>query len=198
MKCSENSYQFQQELYLYVCKFDNLFLEWLIRIMDAILKRHSVRTYTDKPISDDIIEQLLHAGLSAPSAMHSSPWHLVVITDNDKMTAITKIHPYSHMMLQAQCAILVCGDQSAEIFPEYFQQNCAAATENILIAATDLGLGSVWVGLYPNEQYRTNFKQLFNLPENIEPFALIPLGYPSQPAKASNRLDSSRIHRNDW
>ncbi len=166
--------------------------------MDAILKRHSIRSYTDKPISDEIIEQLLHAGMSAPSAMHSSPWHFIVINDVDRMNTITQIHPYSHMLLQAQCAILVCGDQSAEILPEYFQQNCSAATENIIIAATDLGLGCVWVGLYPNEQYRTSFKQLFNLPKNIEPFSLIPLGYPAQPAKILNRLDSTRIHRNDW
>lgn len=166
--------------------------------MDAILKRHSVRNYLDKPIDEAIIEQILHAGMSAPSAMHSNPWHFILITDNDKMIAVTKIHPYSHMMLQAQCAILVCGDQSAEILPDYFQQNCSAATENILIAATDLGLGCVWVGIYPNEKYRKDFKKLFNLPENIEPFALIPLGYPTQPAKIVNRLDSSRIHKNDW
>lgn len=166
--------------------------------MDAILKRHSTRSYTDQPIPENIIEQLLHAGMSAPSAMHSSPWHFIVITDPDKKRAITKIHPYSHMMLEAQCAILVCGDQSAEVLPEYFQQNCSAATENILIAATDLGLGCVWVGLYPNEEYRAGFKKLFNLPENIEPFTLIPLGYPHQALKSANRLDSSRVHKDNW
>lgn len=166
--------------------------------MDAILKRRSTRTYANKPIPEDVINKLLHAGMSAPSAMHSSPWHFIVISDHNKMVAVTKIHPYSQMMLQAQCAILVCGDQSIETLPEYFQQNCAAAAENILIAATDLGLGCVWVGLYPNEQYREDFKKLFNLPQHIEPFALIPLGYPTQALTPSNRLDSARIHKDSW
>lgn len=166
--------------------------------MEAILKRHSTRTYTDQPISEEIIEKIMHAAMSAPSAMNARPWHFIVITDPQKMAAVTEIHPYSGMMLEAQCAILVCGDQSAETLPEFFQQNCAAATENILIAATDLGLGCVWVGLYPDERYRTDFKTLFELPDNIEPFALVPLGYPHQPLKSSNRLDSSRVHRNIW
>ncbi|MDR3273955.1 MAG: nitroreductase family protein [Puniceicoccales bacterium] len=166
--------------------------------MDAILKRHSVRSYSKESIDGATIEKIVHAGMAAPSAMGSKPWHFIVISERDKMSAITKIHPYSQMLLEAQCAILVCGDISAEILTDYFQQNCAAATENILIAATSFGIGSVWVGLYPNEKYRRDFKKLFNLPDNIEPISLVPLGYPSHAMQPSNRFDSSRVHANNW
>ncbi|MDR0595300.1 MAG: nitroreductase family protein [Puniceicoccales bacterium] len=166
--------------------------------MDTILKRHSVRNYSAKSIDDATIEKILHAGMSAPSAMGSKPWHFIVISDRDVMNAVTKIHPYAQMLLQAQRAILVCGDEDAEILPEFFQQNCAAATENILIAATSFGLGSVWVGLYPNEQYRQDFKKLFNLPNSIEPFALVPIGFSDQTLQLLNRFDSSRVHSNEW
>jgi nitroreductase len=166
--------------------------------MDAILKRHSVRNYSAERINDSIIEKIVHAGMAAPSAMGSKPWHFVVISERDKLDAVSKIHPYAQMLPQAQCGILICGDTGAEVLPEFFQQNCAAATENILIAATDLGLGAVWVGLYPTEKYRRDFKNLFGLPDGVEPFALVPIGVPADPLKPSSRLDSSRIHRNNW
>jgi nitroreductase len=166
--------------------------------MDAILKRHSVRSYSAEQIDNGTIEKIVHAAMSAPSAMGSRPWHFIVISGRDALNAIAKIHPYSQMLTVAQRAILVCGDVSAEILPDFFQQNCAAATENILVAATDLGLGSVWVGLYPNEKYRRDFKKMFNLPDNIEPFALVPLGFPNHPLAPSNRFDASRVHLNAW
>jgi nitroreductase len=166
--------------------------------MDAILRRHSVRSYSSQPVDDAIIEKIVHAGMSAPSAMGSRPWHFIVIADRDKLTAITKIHPYSQMLLHAQRAILVCGDVDAEILPDYFQQNCAAATENILIAAADLGLGSVWIGLYPNEKYRSDFRKLFAIPDGMEPFSLVSLGFPPKELSPATRLDPSRVHREGW
>ncbi|MDR2721000.1 MAG: nitroreductase family protein, partial [Puniceicoccales bacterium] len=95
--------------------------------MDAILKRHSARSYSSELIDNVIIEKIVHAWMSAPSAMGSKPWHFIVISDRDKMNAIMYIHPYAQMLSQAQRAILVCGDVDAEILPNFFQQNCAAA-----------------------------------------------------------------------
>jgi nitroreductase len=145
-----------------------------------------------------MIEKLMHAAMSAPSAMGARPWHFIAVSDRSMLDAMAKIHPYAQMLASAQCAIVVCGDSAAEIFPDFFQQNCAAATENILIAATDLGLGSVWVGLYPNERYRRDFKKMFKLPDSIEPFALVPLGFPNHAPAPSNRFDASRVHLNGW
>lgn len=176
----------------------NLYPIPIIFPMEAILKRHSIRSFSSKPVDGATVEKIMHAAMAAPSAMGSRPWHFIVISDRDKLNAMTEIHPYSQMLTQAQCAILVCGDIEAESLPEFFQQDCAAATENILIAATDLGLGSVWVGLYPNEKYRRDFKELFQLPDSIEPFALVPLGLPNHPLQASDRFVASRVHANSW
>ncbi|MDR1433360.1 MAG: nitroreductase family protein [Puniceicoccales bacterium] len=166
--------------------------------MDAILARHSVREFVGGKISDETLEKLVHAGMSAPSAMHSAPWHFVVVTDRDRLNGVSGVHPYAAMSLQASAGILVCGEPDSEILKEFFDQNCAAAVENILIAVSDLGLGAVWVGVYPNKTHCENFTKYFQLPENIAPFAWIPIGYPKNPAKQDNRLDLSRVHRNVW
>ncbi|MDR2738190.1 MAG: nitroreductase family protein [Puniceicoccales bacterium] len=166
--------------------------------MEAILSRHSVRDFKPGDVPVETLEKLLHAGMSAPSAMHSSPWHFVAVTERDRLDGVAKIHPYASMSLRASAGILVCGDPAAETFADFFPQNCAAAVENILIAVSALGLGAVWVGLYPNESYIANFAQYFHLPKNIVPFAWVPIGYPLTKVGQDNRLDLSRVHYNIW
>jgi nitroreductase len=166
--------------------------------MDAILSRHSVRNFRKGEISRDALEGFVHAGLSAPSAMHSSPWHFVIVTQRDRLDGVSKIHPYAQMSLEASAGILVCGDPEKEVLDGFFDQNCAAATENILIAISAAGLGAVWVGVHPNESHEKNFSKYFNLPENIVPFAWIPIGFPKSPAKPDDRFDASRVHHNSW
>ena len=166
--------------------------------MEAILSRHSVRNFTDESVSEDQLIKLVHAGMSAPSAMNSRPWHFIIVNDRKILNGVSDIHPYAQMSKQAAAGILVCGEPSKEIIEMYFQQDCSNAAENILIAASDLGLGAVWVGLYPDKDHIKNFKKYFKIPENIEPFAWIPIGHPTVPSKPDNRLDSSKIHRNMW
>ncbi|MDR1401926.1 MAG: nitroreductase family protein [Puniceicoccales bacterium] len=166
--------------------------------MEAILSRHSVRDFKDGEITDGTLEKLLHAGMAAPSAMHSSPWHFIAVTERGRLDGIAGIHPYANMSLKASAGILVCGEPEREALEEFFDQNCAAAVENILIAASDLKLGAVWVGIYPNGTHVEKFTKYFNLPKNIVPFAWIPMGQPRTPAKEDNRFDSSRVHFNSW
>jgi nitroreductase len=166
--------------------------------MEAILSRHSVRDFKPGHISGDILKKLVHAGMSAPSAMHSTPGHFVVVTEREKLDGVAKIHPYASMSLQASTGILVCGEPGKESLKEFFDQNCAAIVENILIAVSDLGLGAVWVGLYPNKSHIENFRNYFQLPAHIVPFTWIPIGHLKSPAKPDNRLDSSKVHYNVW
>jgi nitroreductase len=166
--------------------------------MEAILSRHSVRDFKGGEIAKETLEKLLHAGMAAPSAMHSSPWHFVVVTERERLDGVAKIHPYANMSLKASAGILVCGEPGREAFVEFFDQNCSAAVENILIAATDLGLGAVWVGVHPNKTHVKNFREYFNLPDGIVPFTWVPIGYPQSPARPDNRLDLSRVHSNVW
>ncbi|RUT53366.1 nitroreductase family protein [Clostridium botulinum] len=101
--------------------------------MNAILKRRSIRKYKDKKISDDIVEELLRAGMAAPSAVNEQPWQFIVLRDKETMKKITKVHEYSKMLLESDLAIVVCGDKSKELVGDFWVQDCSAATQNILI-----------------------------------------------------------------
>lgn len=165
--------------------------------MNSIFKRRSIRKYTDQNISDEVIEQVLRAAMAAPSAVNEQPWHFVVLKDKSILTEITKFHPYSRMLLEAGCAIVVCGDTSLAKTDKW-SQDCAASTQNILIMATELGLGSVWLGIYPDEVRVEPLKKLLNLPEGVFPFSIVSLGYPAETREPINRYDADRVHFNKW
>ncbi len=166
--------------------------------MKEIFERRSIRKYSKLSISDSDIENLLRAAMSAPSAGNQQPWEFILIKDKNIMSDITKIHPYSQMLKEAQLAIVVCADLDKEKHSGYWVQDCSAATENILIEAQHLGLGSVWLGVYPREDRVTGLKEILNLPERVIPLSIISLGYPAEKKGPSNRFDKLRIHINEW
>ncbi|MDI3538428.1 MAG: hypothetical protein PWP12_702 [Bacillota bacterium] len=166
--------------------------------MDPILTRRSIRKYTDQPVPEEDITYLLRAAMSAPSAHNEQPWHFVVIKDRKLLAEIPKIHPYAQMVPGAQLAIMVCGDLALDTRSGFWVQDCAAATENILIAAQSKGLGAVWVGVYPREERVQSFRLLFGIPENVVPFSLIPVGYPAEQKPPADRFNPSRVHYDRW
>ena len=167
-------------------------------MVDIIKKRRSIRSYKDKDVKDEEIYTLLEAAMLAPSAGNEKPWHFIIIDNQEIINKIPDIHPYAKMITQVKKAILVCADLNETKYEDYWVQDCAAATENILLKGVDLGLGTVWLGLYPDEERVAKFKNLFKLPADIIPFSLIPVGYPDQDKKTPDRFDKSRIHRNKW
>ena len=166
--------------------------------MQAILTRRSIRRYTDQPVPPDLVTAVLRAGMQAPSAGNQQPWHFVVITDRKTRDAIPGFHPYADMLPEASVAILVCGDLSLERYRGYWVEDCSAATQNVLLAAHALGLGAVWVGLYPQEDRIMAMRKLLGLPTQVVPLALVPLGYPAQAIPPENRFNACRIHRERW
>lgn len=166
--------------------------------MDAILNRTSIRKYKDIKISDEIVEDLLRAGMQAPSAGNEQPWEFIVLRNKETMKKITEIHPYSKMLLDADVAIVVCGDKAKEVYNGYWVQDCSAATENILIEVTEKGLGAVWLGVYPEEERVENLKKLLGLPESVIPLSIIPVGYSDEKKEAVNRFNKERIHYDRW
>jgi len=166
--------------------------------MEALLTRRSVRKYSKKIISDELIKELIEAGISAPSAENKQPWHLIIIDDHKIINKIPDFHPNAKMLPKSQKAILVCGDLDIEANIGYLIQDCSAATENILIAARAKGLGSCWLGLYPMENRINNIRKMLKIPENILPFSLISLGYPQVEQLRIDRYNSERIHKNKW
>lgn len=166
--------------------------------MKAIRSRRSIRRFTAEPVPDDAIKTLLEAAMSAPSAGNQQPWEFVVISERAVLDAVPGVHPYAQMCREAQAAIVVCGNLERETHKGFWVQDCAAATQNILIAAADLELGSVWCGVYPREDRVRGLRKLLELPAHIVPLSLIPLGHPAEKKPPSARFDPARIHVNKW
>ena len=159
--------------------------------MDAIYRRRSIRKYKPEKILLSLVEEIIKAGMNAPSAGNEQPWHFIVLDDRSILDRIPEVHPHSKMIREAPAAILICGDIDLEMHEGFWVQDCSAATQNILLAATQLGLGSVWLGVYPREDRIEGLRDLLNIPVNIIPFALIPLGYPDQEPKPPKRREQA-------
>lgn len=166
--------------------------------MQTIFNRRSIRKYTNEVVPEDLIEQILRAGMYAPSAGNEQPWHFIVISDRDIMDDIQKIQPHSHMLKEASHAIVVCGELSLQKYEGYWVQDCSAAMQNMLLMAQELGLGSVWLGVYPKEEIVKGMKELLDIPLDVIPFSIMSLGYPAETREPADRYNPSRIHRDRW
>jgi len=165
---------------------------------EVILTRRSIRKYKSGEISEKQMEQILRAGMQAPSARNIQPWHFIVIKERDILDQIPRFHPYSSMILEAPVAIAVCGDLNEEPSIDYINQNCSAATENMLLAAHSMGLGGVWLGIQPRKDRIKGIKELLELPDRIAPVSLIVLGYPDEKKGPVDRYRPDRVHFNRW
>lgn len=166
--------------------------------MDLLKFRKSVRRFKDKKVEEDVITEILSAAMQAPSAGNEQPWDFVVIREREIINKIMEFHPFSHALSTAGVAIVVCGDKNKEKFNGFWVLDCAAATENILIASEHFGLGAVWLGIYPLEDRIAKLKSILNLPDSVIPLSIVPIGYPDENRKIISRYDVSRIHYNKW
>ena len=164
--------------------------------MKAILERRSIRKYTDEKIAIEDIKEILKAAMQAPSAGNSQPWEFIVVDDKELFERVKKVHKYSFMLSSASHGIVVCATPDKEIHKGYWPQDCAAAVENMLIKAQDMGIGAVWLGIYPEEDRVVGLREIFNIDENIVPFAIVSLGYPDEEKKFDDRYDEAKIHYN--
>ncbi len=166
--------------------------------IDNILKRRSVRKFTDAKIPEQDIECILKAAMHAPSAKNQQPWQFIVLDDKSLIEKIPSFSPYAYMCVEAPISVLICGDLKLEQSKDYWPVDCAAATQNLLLASHAKGLGSVWAGVYPREKIMKGFTDLLHLPEHIIPFALVVIGYAKEEPKYDERFKKDRIHKNMW
>lgn len=167
-------------------------------IQETLLNRRSIRKYKDQKISSQDINTMLKAAMYAPSAMNTQAWHFIVIEDKNILLNTLQSIPYAEMLKQSTAAILVCGDSSIEKNESWLLQNCSAVTQNILLSAFGLGIGSCWIGIQGMDEIVRNIKHQFKLPENIVPVSLISLGYPDEVVIAEERFKEEKIHYNNW
>ena len=166
--------------------------------LETIFTRRSIRKYSDQKIDDDVFVNLVKAAVSAPSAGNQQPWQFIIISDKKKLERVLEFHPHAKMLLDAQGAILICGDLSKEKHKGYWVLDCAAATENILLAAHATGFGACWLGIFPREERVAGMKSLVEVPDHVIPFALVSLGFPDEQKNPSDRYDESLVHYNMW
>ena len=169
-----------------------------MEIIEAIHTRRSIRKYTSEKISGEHLKIILECAMSAPSAGNSQPWHFIVIDDRKIFERICEFHHSAKMTLSASHAILVCGDTKLEKYKGRIPLDCSAASQNILLSALALGIGSVWVGIYPEETRINGIRNIFSLPDNIIPISLISLGYPDEIRSMQERYNQDRVHYNSF
>lgn len=160
-----------------------------------ILNRRSIRKFEEKEVSDEIVTQLLHAAMNAPSACNQRCWHFVVIRNQEIKDSLSQIHGGYQAIKNAPVSILVCGEPKAATLPSFWEHDCAAAAENILIAAQSVGLGAIWQGANSAEPSQIDMVcRYVHLPEDIKPLTIISIGYPAETVTEKEKFDQNKVH----
>jgi nitroreductase len=163
--------------------------------LEAIFQRRSIRKYTEQPVETEKLDLLLKAGMAAPSAMNCRPWEFIVVTEPEKLAQFRKGLIFGDR--NAPAAIVVCGNPSLSSNPAarlFWVQDCSAATENILIAAVSLGLGTVWIGVHPVAKFVKTVRTILALPRQVTPLCVVYVGYPVDDKPSRTQYDRQRVH----
>ncbi len=187
--------------------------------LDTMKRRRSIRRFTDEPVSDAQMRLLLEAAMCAPTGGNQQSWRFVVVRDPATKQQLSEVNPYAKMCPQAPVVFVVCGDETVgwrgtERFPYWIDDACAA-TENLLLATTALGLGAVWVGMKAFEGWspadmqkpygtgdlmllERHVQQLLGIPSHVRVLCLIPVGYPAEDKEARTQYDPAKVHYERW
>jgi nitroreductase len=164
-------------------------------ILDLITQRRSIRKYTDEPVTVEQITALLQAAMAAPSAMNRRPWEFVVLTEPERLAALRRRLVLGRF--NAPAAIVVCGNRrrvAPAITTDFWVLDCSAATQNILLAATGLGLGTVWIGVYPLRPVMAMVSGVAGLPRHVSPLAVIWVGHPAETKPPRTQYEEANVH----
>jgi nitroreductase len=167
----------------------------------VIMTRASARKYTGESIPEEDLLRIVKAGFAAPSAVNIQPWDIVLVTDRAKLDALCKGLPYAKMLDKAAAAIVVCGNPHKDLLvaKHHWKVDCAAMTENILLAAHSLGYGAVWTAVHPDEAREKPVRQILGIPEKIIPLNVIPIGVIDGKApEPKDKFNKKALHREEW
>lgn len=163
----------------------------------AIMTRRSIRTWTNEPVTEEERQIILAAAMNAPSAADARPWHFVTLNDPEKINAFTDMGG-TEMLVESTFMVLVCGDPGKEIYPGFWPQDCSCAAQNMQLAAHDIGIGAVWIAIYPLEERVQKCRAILGVPEKMVPFALLAMGVPNEVLPPEERFDPTMVHLNGW
>lgn len=161
--------------------------------MNVIYKRRSIRKYTDKKISARDLKKLVKAGMQAPSAHNKKPYEFIIVTEKDILNKLSETGIYCHMLKYAPAAIVVISTAGNKETP-YWQADCGAVVENILLEATYLKIGTCWIGEYPNIEKSDKVKEILKIPKDYQVFATISLGYAVNEKEPNDNYYEEKVH----
>lgn len=143
-------------------------------VFETLRKRKSVRSYVQTSVTDEVLVRVLNAARLAPSAGNIQPWHFIIVKDDDKRSRIAKGCRYGRFLAESPVVIVACGDRKAS--PRWYAVDTAIALEHLVLAATALGLGTCWIGMFNQE----DICDMLKIPKKFEVVALMALGYPRE------------------
>ncbi|MBF0121408.1 MAG: nitroreductase family protein [Desulfobacterales bacterium] len=168
--------------------------------LTVIHSRKSVRKFTGQEVKKELIEKILRAGMAAPTAVNKQPWSFIVVTDRKILDKLKDELPYAKMLDKAGAAIIVCGipQKAYEKSLEFAVIDSTCASENILLATEALGLGAVWTAVYPDKKRMDSVRKILNIPDDIIPLNVIPIGHPTGTDKPKDKYNPENIHWEKW
>ena len=165
-----------------------------MEVKEAMLKRRSVRKFTDETVSDADVNELMHAAMSGPSACNKMPWHFYVVKDPEALEKLRGAAHYSK--IDAPLAVVVAGNLTKALplsLAEFWVQDCSAATENILLRVTSLGLGAVWCGIHPQKHAEKKVREALGMPVYHVPLNIIYIGHPAEEPDARDQYSELNV-----
>lgn len=162
--------------------------------MNSIFVRRSIREFLDKPVEKEKIEKILRAGMQAPSAKNQQAWEFIVVTSKEDKEIVSTMSPFSKLAAKAAVLIILLGNKTKMTTPERWQQDLGACSQNMLLQIVKEDMGGVWLGVYPTQERVDKIKDIFKLPENIEPFGVICFGYSTKNNVFTDRYEKSKVH----
>ena len=164
--------------------------------LSVIYKRKSEHNFIKEiPVAKEDVEALIKAGMAAPSGKDTRPWEFIVVDDRNILDKMAQELPTAKMLSDAPMAIIVCGDT---VRSSYWYLDCSAATQNILLAAEAMDLGAVWAAAYPYQDRMQVVLKNIDMPSQILPLVVIPIGYPEGKQSVKDKYDKTKIHWNKW
>lgn len=169
--------------------------------LDAIMTRRSIRKFRDEPFGEGLIQSLVMAGMAAPSARNLQPWDFITVTRKSTLEALAEVIPHGKMLPRAALGLVVCGNTERSLDedkPLFWVIDCAAAAQNVLLAAHAQGLGGVWLGVFPRADRMQGVSTLFGLPGSVVPHSVLAIGYPAEEGLLKIKYDPARVHAEGW
>ncbi|WP_432641672.1 nitroreductase family protein [Acidaminococcus sp.] len=160
--------------------------------MENLFHRTSVRKYLAKPVEKEKLLQILRAAMAAPSACNQQPWRFTVVTDQGLIAKLAGVSRFSTFAAEAPVLLVISCWKDCQL-PEFAPVDTSAALENLWVETDALGLGGVWMGVYPRPERMAKVAEIAGLPEDEEAFAMFALGYPAQEIRQHDRFHEEWI-----